>query len=341
MNYRILIADEDLSYLSKLELMLLREYSQQIELMLVTDKYYLDEFFQSPRKIDVLIIDEGFWKDEYRRQGIPHLFFLSENETPVRSEQGVTSIYKYSSVQSVIHSINIVLKRLIRGNVGNPEKKIVMVYSPQGGSGKTTLALGTAKALFKLGNRVLYINTETIQTFNGKESETGWAHRSLISALSTGRFTEDILADNIAKGDVDYILPMQYSLLGNGLCDMNYISLVHMAKEVLPYDYIVVDTSSDFNDFKAQMIAMSDQVVIPCLQDEQGAIKMEAMLRNLNASDKNKYIFVCNKYQIGEKNCLMETPAWQMLHFKIPYRDLKTESDDGQNLFMEVAYSLI
>lgn len=343
MRYQVYMADADLSYLSKLELMLFRDYGDQIELHLITDSNYLDYLFASPQMIDILVISDSLWKEEYKKQLIPNLFFLNETETPVQTEVRAVNIYKYSSVQNVIHTIGVALKHLIKGSAGKQEKKIVLVYSPQGGCGKTTLAVGTANALYRLGNHVLYINAETIQTFLGKENDDIWGNRALISALSTGRFSKEVLEDNIVKGEVDYLRPLQYSLLANGIRDMHYTSLIHSVKELLPYDYIIVDTSSEFNDFKAQMIAMANQILIPCLQDEQGAAKMEAMLRNLNASDKRKYVFICNMYRVGEKNLLLDTPIWPMIHYKVPYRDENTDgkAEDTNSGYMEIAYSLV
>ncbi|MBR3637302.1 MAG: AAA family ATPase [Lachnospiraceae bacterium] len=339
-RYRILMADEDISYLSKIELMLLREYGEEIDLELITDADYLDKLFRSPQQVDILVIHEDFWKEEFRRQNIHHIFFLTESENGTNSIQGITNIYKYSSVQNVVHTINIVLKRLVQGGENKLEKKVVMVYSPQGGSGKTTIALGAAKALFQLGNHVLYVNTESIQGPAFAENVDKWADRSLIQALSVGRYSKEILENNIEHGDVDCLLPFQYSLVGNGLKDMNYLSLIQAVKNTMPYDIIIVDTSNDFNDFKAQMMSYADQVIIPCLQDEQSAYKVDALLRNINVSDKNKYIFVCNKFQIGVENRLSETTVWQMFHHRIPLQEDGKE-DGIANGFMEIAYSLI
>ncbi len=340
MRYQVYLADEDLSYLSKIELLLLREYGEQIELHLVTDNDYLSELLKTPQRIDVFVIAESFWKEEYRKQSVSRIFFLNENERPERVEPGVVNIYKYSSVQNVVHTINVALKHLIRGNIGKAEKKIIMVYSPQGGSGKTSLALGTADALFQLGNKVLYINTETLQTFRENNIQLDWANRSLITALSTGRFSKEVLESNIVGEGVNYLLPLQYSLLANGIRDMNYTSLIHSAKELLPYDYIIVDTSSEFNDFKAQMIAMSDQIIIPCLQDEQGVLKIEAMLRNMNVTDKKKYIFVCNKFRLGDQNYLTDTAIWQLIHYRVSFREERGTAEEASD-YMEIAYSLI
>ena len=339
-RYRIIMVDEDISYLSKIELMLLREYGEEIDLELITEADYLDRLFQTPQQIDLLIIHEEYWKEEYRKQNVRHIFFLTETENGINSIPGITNIYKYSSVQNVVHTINVVLKHLVQGRENKLEKKVVLVYSPQGGSGKTTIALGAAKALFQLGNHVLYIDAESIQTPAFKENLERWADRSLIQALSVGRFSKEIFENNIEHGDVDCLMPFQYSLVGNGLKDMNYLPLIQAAKTTMPYDFIIVDTSNEFNDFKAQMMATADQVIIPCLQDEQGAAKIEALLHNINASDKNKYIFVCNKLQLGAENRLSETTVWQMFHHKIPLNN-DMNADGIMNGFMEIAYSLI
>ena len=339
-RYRIIMVDEDISYLSKIELMLLREYGEEIDLELITDAEYLEHLFQTPQQIDFFIVHEDFWKEEFRKQSIRHIFFLTETEGGNYSIQGITNIYKYSSVQNVVHAINIVLKHLMQGRENKLEKKVVLVYSPQGGSGKTTIALGAAKALFQLGNRVLYIDAESIQTPAFRENLEKWADRSLVQALSVGRFSQEILENNIEQGDVDCLRPFQYSLVGNGLRDINYLPLIHAVKMTMPYDFIIVDTSNEFNDFKAQMMASANQVIIPCLQDVQGADKIEALLHNINASDKNKYVFVCNKLRIGVENSLSETTIWQMFHHKIPFNN-DMNSEGIVNGFMEIAYSLI
>ncbi len=339
-GYRVLMADPELSYLSKLEIMLLKEYGEQINLSLVTDPAYLDELFKTPQQIDLLVIHESFWKEDYNRQGIKNVFFLQENETRARSEQGFVNIYKYSSVQNVISTINAVLRHMV-GEVRQMECKLVMVYSPQGGCGKTTLAIGAARALAQLGNSVLYIDAEGLQTFSGILDAHSWGDHGLIAELAAGRFTRETLERNVIRGEIDYLAPLQYSLLGNGLNDRHYVPLIKTLRESMKYDFIMVDTSSEFNDCKAQMIAMADQLLIPCTQDEQGAAKIEALLRNIDIGDTKKYVLVCNMFRPGAENCLVEKQIWQMISQQIPYQNDMGEIVDLRTLFMELAYSLI
>ncbi len=338
-RFKILMADDEISYLSKLELMLLKEYGDEMEIYLVTDRDYLDELFKTPQKLDVLVINETMWKEEYRKQGIQNIFFLNENETPLSSSAGTIQIYKYSSVKNVVHTVNVAIKHLISGNLNRLEAKVILFYSPQGGSGKTTLATGTAKALSKLGNKILYIDAEMLQAFGGFFQNEEWGNRNLINALSSNRVSRDVIEENIIKGEVHYLLPLEYSLLSNGIQDMNYYSLIQTVKSQMTYDYIIVDTSSEFNEFKARMIASANHSVITVLQDRQGAEKIEALFRNINVSDKKRYTFVCNKFDINKDNFLTDTSVWSLIQHKIPIEESPEEESAGK-YYVEIAYGL-
>ena len=337
---KVLLADPELSYLSTLEIMLLREYGEQISLLLATDPVYLDELFRTPQQIDILVINESFWKDEYQRQGIKNIFMLRETDMKVRSEQGFINIYRYSNVQNVISNVDALLRHMV-GEKRRIGCKLVLVYSPQGGCGKTTLAIGAAKALQALGNNVLYVDAEYLQSFGGMLNAKAWADRNLIEELSVGRFSRETLERNIIKGDINYLAPMQYSLLGNSLQDTHYVALVKTMLEVMDYDFIILDTSSDFNKCKADLIELAGQMIIPCTQGSDSLLKMEALLRNINVADEKKYILVCNMFRKDHKNELADSRIWQMISHQIPYREDMQDNEDMHDLFMELAYSLI
>ena len=338
--HKVLLADPELSYLSTLEIMLLREYDDRITLMLATDPDYLDELFKTPQQIDILVINENFWKDKYQRQGIKNIFVLRETETRVRSEQGFVNIYKYSSVQNVISSVDSLLRRMV-GEKQRTDCKLIMVYSPQGGCGKTTLAIGAAKALKTLGNSVLYIDTEYLQSFGSMMHAETWADRDLIEELAVGRFTMETLEHNIINSGISYLAPMQYSLLGNSLQDLHYVALIRTLREAMNYDFIIADTSGDFNKCKVDLMEQADHMIIPCTQDAGALSKMEALLRNINVSDEKKYMLVCNMFRQGGSNDLADSRIWHMISHRIPYQEDIQENDDIQDLFMELAYSLI
>ena len=161
---KILLADLDLSYLAPLELALLREYDEQLDISLVTDAEYLREMFSRPQRLDVVVINESLWQPEFRRHDIGQILLLSEEHAESGARYEYPQIYKYTSVQNVVQRLDGVLQRYLRAGE-TTECRQITVYSPQGGSGKTTIALGLAASLAGLGSRVIYIDAEPLQDF--------------------------------------------------------------------------------------------------------------------------------------------------------------------------------
>lgn len=289
---RITLADSDLSYLAPIELLLLREYANQIELQIITDKEYLRQFFADPQHIDVLVINEDLWQDEFRRQDIRQLFFLCEEEHPnIHTEENDIVLYKYTSARDVYASINIVLRRQL-GTQTRLVTQSVMVYSPQGGSGKTTTALGVCCGLTNLGSRVLFISLEPLQTFSGLLPETPSMSDALIQQMIAGRVDTATLQSNILHNVFDYLAPMQYPLTSYGIGAGLYTTILQTASGQLGYDFIVLDCSSDFTADKAALMRSATFVVLPFHGDRDGACKFQKLRLCINTSDTEKYIFV-------------------------------------------------
>ncbi len=312
---KILLVDRDINYLAPLERMILREYGRRVSLSLITDENYLREYLSIPQSIDILAIEESLWKDEYAKQNIGRCFLMTEEKENGGNSRG---IYKYSSLREVF----TILFSEIDLTIGSKEKnnkKLIAVYSPQGGSGKTTLALGLAKALCALSRRVLYLNTEPIQTFGGYTKITDYAERDFLKALSSGGFTEEILMANVQEGAPEILRPIRYSLTGSGMTEENYIPLLKFLKTEEAYDHIIVDMGSHFSSEMAALLNQADCVFMPFTQGISGAMAMEALMRNLDTGNGDKFRFVCNLYRQDRINELAARNLWHYMRERIPY----------------------
>lgn len=289
---KIILADSDLSYLSTIELLLLREYGSRADLQLITDAAYLTAFFSEPRKTDILVINEDLWQEDFRRQDIHQVFLLSEDEHPqIRTEDNDILLYKYTSARDVFASINIVLRRLVGTRTQLPTQ-VLMVYSPQGGSGKTVTAMGVCCGLENIGSKVLYINTEPLQTFSGFLPEERVMTERLVKQMLTGTVETEELRANIFKDNFDYLAPMQYAMTSYGMDESRYTALIHTAVQSLGYDFIVLDSSSDFSAAKAGLMKSASFVILPFRADPGGLQKYRRICQCINTSDHEKFIFV-------------------------------------------------
>ncbi len=313
---KILLADEDLSYLAPLELALLREFDEKLDISMVTDPAYLRELFSKPQRLDVVIINERLWDSEYRRHDIGQVFLLSEESNGSMSEY--PQIYKYTSEQDIVQQLDGVLRRYLRDGETTDCREI-LVYSPQGGSGKTTLSLGLAASLAALGSRVLYVDAEPLQDFPSLSRVEGTMDEVMLRELQLGRVRAETIVNNTFRGSFHILRPMRHAMVSCGLSEDCYEAILRTVREERLYDFVIVDTSSSFDRDKVRMLTGADYVIIPLLQNAAGASKLRALFWNLDLSDREKYIFVCNAFRDGESNHLLQVKNDLLVSETIPW----------------------
>jgi len=160
-NLFIVIADEDEEYLTPLELKFIEELDDKAEIEVITTRDYLQSFFSTPRKVDILIINKSLYSDIFSKHDIENIFILTEEESDKENE-----IYKYTSVKDIYNFVSGSVKTNTQELAAVKEgTKAILVYSPIGGSGKTALSLGISGIISKYRKKVLYISTESIQSF--------------------------------------------------------------------------------------------------------------------------------------------------------------------------------
>ena len=314
---KILLADEDLSYLAPLELALLREFDEKLEISMVTDPAYLRQMFSTPQRLDVVIMNERLWDSEYRRHDIGQVFLLSED--PIDGSMSeYPQIYKYTSEQDIVQQLDGVLQRYLREGETSDCREI-LVYSPQGGSGKTTLALGLAASLAALGSRVLYVDAEPLQDFPALSRVEGTMDETMLRELQLGRTSVESIANNTFRGSFHILRPMRHAMVSCGLSEDCYEAVLRTVRAERLYDFVIVDTSSSFDSDKVRMLMNADYVIIPLLQNAAGASKLRALFWNLDLGDREKYIFVCNAFREGESNHLLQVKNDLLVSETIPW----------------------
>ena len=339
---KILLADEDLSYLAPLELALLREFDEKLDISMVTDPSYLRELFSTPQRLDVVIINERLWDPEYRRHDIGQVFLLSEEPNGSMSEY--PQIYKYTSEQDIVQQLDGVLRRYLRDGETTDCREI-LVYSPQGGSGKTTLSLGLAASLAALGSRVLYVDAEPLQDFPSLSRVEGTMDEVMLRELQLGRVRAETIVNNTFRGSFHILRPMRHAMVSCGLSEDCYEAILRTVREDRMYDFVIVDTSSSFDRDKVRMLTGADYVIIPLLQNAAGASKLRALFWNLDLSDQEKFIFVCNAFRDGESNHLLQVKNDLLVSETIPWIQSPTlnslEDMRRSGAYMGLAYRFL
>ena len=305
----IILADTDFNYISSLELKFIDTLDERINLEIITDKRYFDEYFATPRTAEILALSDELYTEALRKHNIANICVLVEQpESSGTEDLEIKSVYKYSSLKEIYNEIiGMSSNADLRGNSTATETQVVLVYSPIGGSGKTSVAIGLSTCL-AANKRVLYVDAEEINTFaaliDGAES---------LSTSCYSEFREDNnqvylnIKPLIRTDKFSYLPPFKGSLSSIGVSIASIIKFVECAKASKDYDYIVVDADSTYSDDKAILMSLADKVFMIVMQDRLSAYKMNMLLHNANCTDMEKYIFICNHYIAEAPNYIVST----------------------------------
>ncbi|VYT85830.1 AAA family ATPase [Clostridium tertium] len=303
----IMLIDSDENYLIPLELKFVEAFDDNAEISVITDMDYLQKYFSLPREIDILIISEKLFNEGFRKHNIKNIFVLNEDKliNEATGDLKIHNIFKYTSVKEIYTEVinNSVLDVTNDSSKGN----VIMVYSPSGGIGKTTISFGIGSALKMINKRVLYINTDILQSFNFLLSKKEYCDTSFEKYITNN--TQELiehLDEGVRSEIIDYLLPFRQALSSININMKDYSFMIKKIKESGKYDYIIVDTSSEFTNEKSILMSYCDKVAIITGQSKADAIKLSSLQYNIDSSNTNKFIFICNKYKEDKKNYLID-----------------------------------
>lgn len=304
---RVILADEDYNYLAPLELKFIEELGNNIELEVITEKDYFGVFFSMPQTMDILVVSERLYFPDIQKHNIVSTFILMEEMDDEKSQRsGITEIFKYSSTKEIYNHIRAMSPFLRNLQEQKGGTKVILVYSPVGGSGKTTLALGMAAYYARNYKKVLYIDAEIMNTFQQYLDTPVWMPTAAYGEfLSKSRDVYGQIKKYIQTEVFDYLPPFSSAL---SLLDMDYSfygNVIQSAKEAGEYDLIIVDTDTVFDAHKAALISQADKVLLVVTQEKTAVYTMNILMKNMSHSDSDKYICLCNDYDEKKSNALV------------------------------------
>lgn len=306
----VILADTDVSYIESLEQKFIEELYDKIELEVITDTIYFTEYFSAHRKAEILVLREDMYNQDFKKHNITNIFVLSEkSEFGETEELSATRIFKYTSTKEIYNDVMRKSKTILaKEYYKNRETTVVMIYSNIGGSGKTTVSLALAVCLAQSHMRVLYINMESVQSFQYYLSNPSYLSNSAYKDLrdDNEQLYENIRCHIRTEG-FSYIPPLSATLLSLNLRLAFYKKLIETARRSSDYDFIIVDTDGSINDETSMLLSTADKAIIITMQDDNSVFKTECLMKNLDCRDKEKFQIVCNKYSENDVNCLISS----------------------------------
>ncbi len=306
-NIKIVLADTDDKYLMPLERKFIDGLEDKADLIVITDPGYLKEYFSTPQKLDILIINEELYDTELERHNIANVFILTELEliNNAASDTDANRIYKYTSVKEIYSEI--IGKSSARSESLNStqETKILLTYSPIGGIGKTTVSAALCESIARYQKRVLFIGIDNLQTFGSVIPQLPVMESGTEKLmLEKNEYIYEDMKSKIINRAFDILPPFQRSLPSLNIKVEDYINLLNSIKVTKDYDFIIIDGTSDFTEDISRLMGVSNHTIILAGQDRNSVHKLDCLLRNIDCSDNERFVFVCNKYNHNQDNFL-------------------------------------
>lgn len=306
---KVIIADEDANYIVPLQFKFVTDFFNKIDLEIITDRAYFDDYFSKPQNAEILIVSEELYDSFLQRHNIQNIFVMMEQyDEGGTGELNVNQIFKYTSIKEIFNEI--IGKSAGALNVAAVEKKetqIILVTSAAGGVGKTTVAMGVAACLVQNYKRVLYIEAASLQSAQYMlENDTPISSPDIYTKLLNP--SDSIYADIkhvIRKEVFSYIPPFKAAIMSVGLSKNIYMDIAVSAKKSGEYDYIVVDTDSVFDEFKADLLNVADKVIFVTKQNRMSVMAVNTLMSNINGVNNEKYLCIYNDFDKNIENALI------------------------------------
>ena len=188
---------------------------------------------------------------------------------------------------------------LTGGLINIPIGKVIVFYSPKGGTGCTTIATNFACALKNQDNKVILIDANLqfgdIPIFFNEQVRNNILDLTPLADELDPEIIEDVVIKHAPSG-VDFIAAPQRPEMGEQIQAAQFIKVVEYLKNF--YTHIIIDTASYLSNVVQAAIEIADFITLITTQDIPSIKNANEFLNLADASDINrdKIIFILNKY---------------------------------------------
>ena len=324
---QLVIIDTENSFLKHTEEEIIRRYADKVNVQFLTEKAYAEEYFAEERQIDVLVVAGKDYTDELQKQKIGRILLMKE-------EIGAEEVYP-DNVEVLLEFLPAEeffrrLEEAFTGGSGSdseemPEEpphnvRVIAVYSPIGGCGKSLVSYALAKKLKKLDQKVLLVGCDPAQSINVYYPQGSFAKEELAEKLrEPGEDTYWTILQNIEQEDISYLLPFEKNLPGLDVGMEEWEVLLSILKEKKDFDWIVLDVGSLLDSKLASLMEKIDYLILLTETNQIANLKMQKLLRDPDLLPKCECFLVANEYRTDGMRIASESvfgvispyPGWE------------------------------
>lgn len=281
------ICDSDDVYLEKLRMYLITKknmfnvhtFSNCIQLKNAAE--------MSKNRVDILAVSSDVYLSDIDDISSVVKIILSEGyENNIPDEYVI--INKFQKTENLINNI---LKTFEKNsdqftlNDAVLQSKIIGVYSPAGGCGKTVLSLLLSRALKMIGSNVFYLNMERIASITAESENNASLSNVFFGIKSKGTDLAQLIDENIVEDSRSGIFMFarpESCLEWNEINEEQRKSIIMQLYGSGKFDAIVIDLDSELNNEKIEIMSLCTHILVPYTDDDNSARKIQMMKHELD-----------------------------------------------------------
>ncbi len=151
----------------------------------------------------------------------------------------------------------------------------------------------------------------------------------------------------IRKELFSYLPPFKAALMSLGLSYSVFEKIILSAKKSGDYDFIMVDADVSFDEDKAALLNLADNVIVVVKQTLASVLATNILVSNINGANAEKYIYICNDFDKENDNALISpkvslkfSTSDYIDHF-VHYESMMPEDFSKENCMQKTAYLIL
>lgn len=310
----LVIADEDSDYVGSLVDYLMFYHARKFSVTSFTEEAQLKEYLEDrASQPEILLVGGTFYEklgDLLQARHSLIIFLTSEKIKSEKKETGQVkgrSINKYQYGDKIVTEILQIFAEETSLSYAFPpacqKTKIMGVYSPIGGVGKTTLAIGASIQSAWEGKSCFYLNLENMAStslyFTGEQEEN---ISSILYFLKNNRRN---LSLHLEKAKcVDPVYKIAYYHPPDSILDFNedlteeLSILLKELRATSQYERIFVDMSSEINRNNLAVLRACDELILVAEQKMSAVTKIKGMFKELRLLGSREGWDISDKFHL-------------------------------------------
>lgn len=313
MKLKLLIATGDGDYAEHLSGVLSENHAETFEISVCSSEERMQHLI-TVNRYDVMLIEPGFNPIDYINQ-IKLVLILWDDSIVDADCGGLSMIRKYQRISKIAGNILEYFSEISAGpsDFGAGRAHITAVWSPCGGTGKTTIALAYAARKVSEGKQVVYLNLENFSSISAYFNENGKSISTVFERLESNvhMLFMGIRQIDSGSGITYYCGPDNYD-------DMTVLTgddiEVIINSCATGDEELVIDLSSQCDKGIQKVFDLADNIIIVSDSSSTSQIKLRQFINqnNIFQNIQGKSVLINNK---GAKT--VETGIDKIIYFPL------------------------